>query len=241
MTVTGETTQLSPTLTWSPPTGEGADLVTSYNIRAYTRYRYGSHTYSYRTHIVDYVADVGSETVDLAGLLTGKTYTITITPVNAGWVLGVANDTATVTTAPELPVVRWTVNGATGTPAGVVAGKPLEIALTDLTNDPSEMELVSGPTGLTFDPLTNTASWTPTAADVNVGYATTDVVFRATNSVGPVDVTVPIHVYFSGSVNSAAAFRNGYSASASWNPPTDNVTPVAAYSITRYWTFAGLA
>ncbi len=59
------------------------------------------------------------------------------------------------------------------------------------------------------------------------------------NSVGPVDVTVPIHVYFSGSVNGAAAYRNGYAASASWNPPTDNVTPVATYSITRYWTFAG--
>lgn len=239
VTVTGETTQLSPTVTWSAPTGEGADLVTGYDIRAYTRYRWGSHTYSYRTHIVDYTADAGSESVDLSGLLRGKTYAITITPVNAAGLSGVANSAATVTTAPELPVVRWTVNGATSTMAGVVAGKPLEIALSDQTNDPSELELVSGPTGLTFDPLTNTANWTPTAADVNVGYTSTDAVFRATNSVGPIDITVPIHVYFSGSVNSAAAFRNGYSASASWTPPTDNATPIAAYQITRSWTFAG--
>ena len=147
--------------------------------------------------------------------------------------------TTTVTTAPDLPAVRWTVNGATGTPANVIAGKTLEVALTDQTNDPSDMELVSGPAGLTFDPLTNTASWTPTAADVNVGYATTDVLFRVTNSVGPLDVTIPIRVLFSGSVNGAAAYRNGYTASATWNPPTDNVTPVAAYKITRSWTFAG--
>ncbi|MCA9140059.1 MAG: tandem-95 repeat protein [Planctomycetales bacterium] len=237
--VTGETTQISPTVTWSAPTGEGADLVTRYNIQAYTRYHYGSHTYSFRTHIVDYVADAGSETVDLTGLLTGKTYTLTITPVSAAGVLGVANNSATVVTAPDLPSVQWTVNGAAGTPANVVAGKPLEIALTDYTNDPSDMELVSGPVGLTFDPITNIAAWTPTATDVNTGYATTDITFRVTNSVGPVDVIVPIHVMFSGSVINAAAFRNGYTASASWDAPTDNVTPVAAYSVTRYWTFAG--
>lgn len=237
--VTGETTQVAPTVTWSAPTGAGAELVTHYNLRAYTRYRWGSHTYSYRTHIVDYVANVGSESVDLTGLLTGKTYTITITPVNAAGGLGVADANATVTTAPDLPAVQWTVNGAAARPASVVAGKPLEIALTDFTTDPSEMVLVSGPAGLTFDPTTNTASWTPAAADVNTGYGTTDVLFRATNSVGPVDVVVPIRVLFSGSVNSAAAFRNGYTASATWNPPTDNVTAIAAYSITRYWTFAG--
>lgn len=237
--VTGETTQVSPTVTWSAPTGEGSDLVTSYNIRAYTRYRWGSHTHSYRTHIVDYIAAAGSESVDLTGLMTGKTYTLTITPVNVAGLLGEANGTATVTTAPDLPVVRWTVNGATGTPATVIAGKPLEIALADLTTDPSAMELLTAPAGLTFDPLTNTASWTPTAADVKTGYATTDVVFRVTNSVGPVDVTVPIRVLFSGSVTGAGAFRNGYTASATWNAPTDNVTPIAAYQITRYWTFAG--
>lgn len=237
--VTGETTQLSPTITWSAPTGAGADLVTGYKIQAYTRYRWGSHTYSYRTHIVDYVANVGSETLDLTGLLTGKTYTITITPVNAPGLQGVPNTSATVTTAPDLPAVQWTVNGAAGSRASVVAGQPLEIALVDYTTDPSVMELVSGPAGMAFDPLTNTAGWTPTAADVNLGYVTTGVVFRATNSVGPVIVTVPIQVLFSGSVSGAAAFRNGYTASATWNPPADNVTPIAAYKITRSWTFAG--
>ncbi len=233
--VTGEMTQANPTVTWTAPAGEGSDLVTSYNLQAYTRYRWGSHTHSYRTHIVDYVAAAGSEAVELTGL-SGRTYTITITPVNAIGTLGVANNSTTVTAAPDLPSVQWTVNGTAGTPAYVVAGKPLEIALTDRMTDPSEMELVSGPAGLTFDPLTDTATWTPTAVDVSVD---TSVVFRATNSVGPVDITVPIRVLFSGSVTGAAAYRNGYTASATWNAPTDNVTPIAAYIITRSWTFAG--
>ena len=228
---------LEPTANWIAPTGEGSDLVNSYQIHGFADWGVGrTHT----THTVDYTVPASETSVLMTGLVTGKSYRLTITPLDAAGNRGLANNEATFVSSPALPQVSWSVNGFTGglsVPGPVIAEQPVEIVLTDGRPDPSTMTLVSGPDGLTFDSLTNTGSWTPTAAQVTSGYATTTATFQATNSVGSVDVIVPMRVFFSGTVRQR---RNdhafGDNATASWDPPTDNVTPIAGYSITRSWT-----
>lgn len=238
VTVTG-TTLLHPTVSWIAPTGEGADLVDSYQINAYVRYRNGR---AWRTHTVNYTATAAESSVELTGLLTGKNYRLTITPVDAAGNLALPNRDGTVLSLPALPVVRWTVNGFAGglsVPGPVIAGQPAELVLTPQGTDPVTLTLVSGPAELTFDPITNTGSWTPGAADVTSGYSTVNVTFEATNSVGSVNVLVPIRVYFSGAVRNLSAVRYGNIATAQWSAPTDNATPIAGYQLTRRWTAHG--
>ena len=47
----------------------------------------------------------------MTGLLTGRNYKLTVTPVDAAGNAGLSNSEATVTSVPALPQVRWTVNG----------------------------------------------------------------------------------------------------------------------------------
>ena len=233
------TTLLEPTASWVAPTGEGADLVAGYKIDGSATWGVGR---TKQTHRISYTVPASETSVLMTGMVTGKAYTLSVTPVDAAGNLGLANTGTVVVSTPALPQVRWAVNGFVGglsVPGPVVAGQPVEIVLTDDRPDPSTMSLVSGPAALTFDPVTKTAAWTPDAADVTTGYTTTTATFEATNSVGSVEVIVPMRVFFSGTVRNALPLRNGYSASATWDPPTDNATPIAAYSITRYWTFAG--
>ncbi|MCA9214455.1 MAG: tandem-95 repeat protein, partial [Planctomycetales bacterium] len=230
---------LEPTANWIAPTGEGSDLVASYHIHGFADWGVGR---TYSTHTVDYDVPASETSVLLTGLLQYKSYRLTITPFDAAGNAAVANNETTFLYNPALPIPRWTVNGSTGglsLPGRVIAEQPAEVVLTDDQAAPSSFELISGPAGLMFDQTTNIANWTPTADQVTAGFATSDVTFRATNYVGSVDLTVPIRVYFSGVVRNAMATRNGYDAWVSWNPPTDNATPIAAYSITRYWTFQG--
>ncbi|MCA9246979.1 MAG: tandem-95 repeat protein [Planctomycetales bacterium] len=230
---------LEPTANWTAPTGEGSDLVASYHVHGFAEWGVGR---TYTTHTVDYDVPATETSVLLTGLTRYKSYLLTITPFDASGNPGVPDNQTSFIYNPSLPIIRWTVNGSTGgtsLPGKVIAEQPAEVALTDDQTAPSTFELLSGPDGLTFDPSTNIAQWTPTAAQVTSGFSTSDATFRATNYVGTTEITVPIRVYFSGSVRGAQALRNGYSASASWEAPTDNATPIAAYSITRYWTFAG--
>lgn len=236
--VTG-TTLLEPTAHWVAPTGEGSNLVDSYHIHGFTEWGVGR---THKTHTVDYDVPASDTSMLMTGLLTGKSYQLTITPYDAAGNRGLANSDTTFVSNPALPIIRWTVNGYSGgssVPGEVIAGQPAEVVLNDLQPDSSTIELISGPDGFVFDPLTNNATWTPTAAQVTTGYTTSNATFTATNSIGSVDVTVPIRVFFSGSVTGVSASRNGYAASASWTPPTDNATPIVSYSITRHWTFAG--
>lgn len=238
VTVTG-TSLAEPTAHWVAPTGEGSDLVSSYQVHGFAEWGVGR---TYTTHTVDYTVAATETSVLMSGLVTGKSYSLTVTALDAADNRGVANNETNFVSSPALPIIRWTVNGYSGgssLPGQVIAEQPAEVVLTDEQTDPSTIVLVSGPSGLTFDAVTGVANWTPTANQITTGYTTTDVTFEATNSVGSVSITVPIRVFFSGTVRNALPLRNGYSASATWDPPTDNATPIAAYSITRYWTFAG--
>ena len=237
--VTG-TSLLEPTARWTAPTGEGSDLIHSYQVHGFAEWGVGrTHT----THTVDYTVPAAEDSVLMTGLISAKSYALTITPVDANGNLGAANTGTSFVSSPALPVVRWSVNGFSGgtsLPGTVIAEQPAEIVLIDqLTADPSSVVLVSGPENLTFDPSTNVAHWTPTAADVTTGYASTEVVFEATNSLGTTTVTVPIRVYFSGAVQNMVSTRYGTStAEVNWDPPADHVTPVAQYEVTMYWRWS---
>ncbi len=233
------TTKLFPTAHWTAPTGAGANLVDHYNITARTRYRWGR---SWRTHQVNYTAPASATQVDLTGLLTGKEYTLTITPVDAQGNTGLPQTGTKLTSTPLLPSIRWKVNGQTrGTslPGNTVAGQPSEIVLTDARPEPSSMVLVAGPAGLTFDAATKTARWTPTAADVTSGYNTTQVRFRATNTVGSVDVVVPLRVFFATEATNLTATAYGQRAVVEWNPPAHTAKPVAGYEVTMQFKVHG--
>ncbi|MCA9258866.1 MAG: tandem-95 repeat protein [Planctomycetales bacterium] len=230
---------LEPTVSWTAPIGEGADLVDSYHIAGFAEWGVGR---TYSTHRVSYDVPASETSVLLTGLLQRKSYQLTITPIDAAGNAGVANVDASFLHAPALPIVTYDFNGYTGgvhATNSVVANQTAEVVVHDAQTAASTIELLSGPAGMTFDPVTNTATWTPTADDITTGLATSDATFRVTNYVGSVEFTAPIRVLFSGVVQDAQATRNGYDAWVSWNPPTDNATPIAAYSITRHWTFQG--
>ncbi|MCP5009305.1 MAG: hypothetical protein GY942_04920, partial [Aestuariibacter sp.] len=139
---------------------------------------------------------------------------------------------------PSLPAVSWTVKNGQGG-SEIIAEKAVIIQLTDsnTTSSPSTYSIVNASAGLTLDAVTGEALWTPTAADIG----TVPITLRATNTVGPRDVTININVLFSGQVLNASASRVGISTagSASWLPPADNVLPIASYRITRHWTWSG--
>ncbi|MFK7821770.1 MAG: Ig-like domain-containing protein, partial [Planctomycetaceae bacterium] len=237
--VTG-TSLLEPTASWDAPTGEGAELVARYKTDGVSKWGVGR---TRKTHRVSYNVAASETSVLMPGLVRGKSYALTITALNSTTDPGLANTGTSFVSSPALPQVRWTVNGFSdglSVPGPVVAGQPAEIVLADQRPDPSDIELLSGPAGLTFDPTTKTAEWTPDAEDVNTGYTNTNVTFRATNTVGSVDITVPVHVYFSGAVKNLQATKYGtVAASASWDAPTDNVTPIAGYRVTMHWTWSG--
>ena len=236
--VTG-TTLLQPTANWIAPTGEGADLVAGYRIEGVATWGIGRNK---KTHRVSYSVSAPQTSVLMTGLTTGRVYTLTVTATDAVGNLGLRSTATTFASSPALPIVQWTVNaltGGTSVPGRVIAGYPAQIVLTDSRPEPSTIRLVSGPAGLIFNPATNTADWTPGAVDVTSGFDTTPIVFEAINSIGSVNLSVPIRVFFSGAVRNASTTRYGSNATAHWDAPSDNVTPIEGYRITRHWTWSG--
>jgi hypothetical protein len=227
--VTGATL-LHPAVTWTAPAGEGAGDVAGYTVTAYTRYRNGR---AYRSHSVTVDVPGGATSTEIAGLLTGKEYKITVNAYNATGDRGALSTQAvTVKPIPAIPTVSWTVTNPGG--GAIVANQPVEIQLNNLSPDPATFALLSGPVGLLLDPVTGLATWTPGVADIGRH----SVTIRAINSVGPRDITVPVNVLFSGVVTNVSAIRNGNSATVTWAAPTDNALPVASYQITMHWNWS---
>ncbi len=237
--VTG-TSLAEPTASWTAPTGEGSDLVSSYAIAGFAQWGVGR---TRKTHRVNYTVPASETSVLMTGLVTGKAYTLTITALDAAGNPGLASTGTSFVSNPALPSLRWTVPESLGSQVAnpvVVAAQPMRIILSDQRPDPSNVSLVSGPAGLTFNPDTKVATWTPSPADVTPDYAGRHhAVFEATNSVGSVTISVPLFVSFSGSVRNLTAIKYGTVALAEWDAPTDNVNPVESYKVTRHWTWSG--
>lgn len=227
--VTGETL-LIPTISWDAPVGVGADEVAGYTINASVRYRYGR---SYRTHTVTTDVPGGVTSAEIMGLRTGREYKIVINAYNGDGERGIiSNEPATVKPIPAIPTVNWTISNPGG--GAIVATQPVEIQLNNLSPDPATFSLLEGPVGLMLDAVTGLATWTPGISEIG----SHSIRFRATNSVGPRDVTVNVNVLFSGMVTNVVATKSGNTANVSWTAPTDNVVPVDHYRITLHWNWS---
>ncbi|MCP4000201.1 MAG: hypothetical protein GY727_04740, partial [Gammaproteobacteria bacterium] len=191
-----------------------------YSIVARARYKSGR---TWRTEIINYDSPGTGTQFELTGLATGRLYSLYINAYDALGERGLQNPVPVdFVHYPSLPAVSWTVKNWQGG-SGIIAEKAVIIQLTDsnTTSSPSTYSIVNAPAGLTLDAVTGEALWTPTAADIG----TVPIALRATNTVGPRDVTININVLFSGQVLNASASRVGISTagSASWLPPADNV------------------
>ena len=189
-----------------------------------------------KTHSVRFDSPGAGTSIEVTGLLSGKTYTLYVNAYNAEGKRGVVSiENLQFISVPALPAISWTVTNPNG--GAIVAAQPVNIQLTNSQSDPAAYSVVSGPVGLTIDASTGLATWLPTATDVGSITAT----FRATNSVGSRDVIVPINVLFSGAVGNVSAVVTNGVANVSWTAPTDNVEPIASYLITMHWTWSGRA
>ncbi|MDA0767210.1 MAG: putative Ig domain-containing protein [Verrucomicrobia bacterium] len=225
-------TDLYPTAIWSAPVGPGADRTAGYTIIATARYRYGR---SYRSHRVAYETDAETLTVSLPGLVSGRTYTLYVNPFDEFDNCGLTNSPGLpFVPRPGLPSVGWTVADDNGG-AGLVAGQELVVNFTEYGTayGPVSYSPVSVPIGFTLDPVTGEGRWTPGAADVG----SVPITVRATNDIGSRDITINILVKFSGPVRNAYTTRDG-NAAAYWQPPLDNLVPVASYRVTMHWQWS---
>ncbi len=225
---------LEPTASWTAPTGTGTGEIAGYTIDLLARYRRGR---SRRTERITFDSPGTGTSFDLAGLTAGRNYKIVVNAYEVNGNRGLLSDEVVeFASIPALPSVRWTVRDANGGTA-IIANQPVVIQLTDSNPDPSTVELIDGPAGLTLDASTGIANWTPTATQVGLSTAT----FRFTNSIGPRVVIVPIRVSFSGAVTGAIALRTGIgnTATVSWNAPADNVEPIVEYRVTLHWRWSG--
>lgn len=129
--------------------------------------------------------------------------------------------TVTLRVTPDVPVLTYTLNDGTSTYG--IAGVPMTIKVIDRSLTPSTFEYVSGPTGVTIDPATGVATWTPTLAQTgNVA-----LTFRATNSAGSADITVRFYVHFTSEpTNVTVLNRTALNPTVTWQAPTpaDDIT-----------------
>ena len=134
--------------------------------------------------------------------------------------------------------MSWTVTNGLGGDL-TIAEQPMIIQLTDnnTASSSTTFSIVSAPATLTLDSVTGEALWTPSVADIGPH----TIALQATNPVGPRDVIVRVNVLFSGPVQNLSGTRvfGTQGTSVTWDPPTDNVLPVANYQVRRAWTFAG--
>ncbi|MCA9193886.1 MAG: fibronectin type III domain-containing protein [Planctomycetales bacterium] len=140
--------------------------------------------------------------------------------------------TLPITVTPDVPVLSYRFD-PNGTGASVsLAGQLLEIQVQDASHTPSTFALVSGPSGLTLDPVTGFMQWTPTTADAG----TTTIVVEASNSAGVVQQTLSFITYF-------AAEPTGLTVTdtttlypiASWNTPLGiGAGEIAGYKVQMY-------
>jgi hypothetical protein len=209
---------LTPTLSWSPPV-------------------YNSLVASYRVMIggPDYLNyNFTTSGPVLSALLTGLTvypgyYQVNIQALDAQGNQGLWNTSLSFYYNPSVPnpTYAFTSNGGG---AYAVAGQPVTIQVSDLTNAPPDtFALVSGPDGMAVDPNTGLVTWTPTVADLGASYP----VIAVTNAVGTTYTTLSIPVVFASTVNNVTGSfsQSGTGIDVSWAAPTAAGEPVVGYDI----------
>lgn len=165
--------------------------------------------------------------------VTPMTFLFTNTAGNTATLsLSIYVGAATTDTSPPVPTYSYSPDP---TATYAVVGRQVTLQVVDLnTAQSSGFILVSGPQGMTIDPVTGIVTWTPTAADLNT---TAYPVIKVINTSGQTNLYPAIPVVFASTVNNVAAtgsLSNG-TISATWTDPTFASSPIAGYDIYLSW------
>jgi hypothetical protein len=109
-----------------------------------------------------------------------------------------------------------------------IVGQPVDIQITDASNTPSKFTVVSGPSGMTINPVTGVVEWIPTAAQAGANSMT----FQLTNSAGTATISLsPIINIASPPQNVVVQGLDTWSPILTWSPPAYDANLVAGYNI----------
>ena len=178
LAVTG-LTLTSVSMSWNTSTDNIA--VAKYVIREQYKYGWRNSLTGYRI-IKD---NITTNSTTLTGLVSGKAYNLTVSAVDASGNESLRSNMIN-TRALQLPTI-----GLSNISQSVVAAHAmLNIGVYAAGVPAPTVAMISGPSGMVFDPITRVASWLPTDSQVGVHTAT----FRATNSQGIANISATITV-----------------------------------------------
>jgi hypothetical protein len=135
---------------------------------------------------------------------------------------------AGVTATPLLvPSLGYTITSAAGAGSAIV-GSPVTIQLSNTYGQPVTYSMLSGPSGMTFDPATGTARWTPVPSQAGSVTAT----FVGANAAGSRTLAVTLSTYISRAPTGLglAPASAATPAILYWSPPSTLAT-IAGYKI----------
>jgi hypothetical protein len=226
-------TDLHPTISWTAPTGPGADRIAGYTVVAVAHYRRGR---ARRTERVEFDVPGGDTTnFVLEGLTSGRKYKLLINAYDDQGGLGLTNtQTIEFVSVPAIPTVGWQATHANGSSA-IVAGQPMHLQLTNLRPEAVSYQLLEAPAGFQFDAASGLGTWIPAATDVGDHV----IRIRAINDIGPRDLAISVHVHFTGPVINATATESNGAALVRWDPPSDSAQPIESYRVTLHWRWSG--
>jgi hypothetical protein len=211
----------SAQLTWTPSTDNVA--VAGYRL--------------YETRVVHPPRGSSSTITTLIATLpaSATSLVVSVSPYASRFLYLVAYDAAGnvsahagVTATPLLvPSLSYTITSAAGAGSALV-GSPVTIQLTNIYGQPVTYSMLSGPSGMTFDPTTGTARWTPAPSQAGAVTAT----FRGTNAAGSRIVAVSLSTYISRAPTGLGLAPASATTPAMlyWTPPSTLAT-IAGYKI----------
>ncbi len=174
------TTLNSVSLSWT----SSSDNVGVSKYRVYEQYKYGWR--NSRTGYRLKQDNIASNSTTIPGLTAGTSFKLVVAAVDAAGNESLRSNLVLATTLklPTLSIYYGQISNVAAT------HEMLPIQVSGYGIPAPTLSLVSGPSGLTFDPATGVANWTPADMQVGIHAAT----FRATNSEGSATVTATINV-----------------------------------------------
>ena len=138
---------------------------------------------------------------------------------------GAAQSSVALYVSADVPVPGFVFTN-TSSPTFDLVGYSISLQITDASNTPSTYSVVTGPAGMTIDPVTGVVNWIPTQA------GNPQVTFQLTNSAGTATISLgPVIAVASPPQDVAITGTNGWSPILSWTPPLYNSNLVASYRI----------
>jgi N-acetylneuraminic acid mutarotase len=140
---------------------------------------------------------------------------------------GTTSLVVSISVTPDYPIPSFIATN-TDQPTFDIVGQPVSIQIIDESNTPSTFSLVSGPVGLSIDPVTGVLNWVPTPDEAGNPPET----FQLANAFGTATLTLGLVISMaSPPQNVTASGLTTWSPSLSWSPPAYDANLVAGYRI----------